>query len=176
MNNESDADRQEAKDAYTKYNRGLREIYRDNIKTFDNQILALSAGTLGLSLTFVSNLVNLQTALLMPLLIVSWVLLAAAVLSVLFGLRFATASKTIREALDGGKQLTGLGDYEKSGPDPKSATKRTKARDERIDLYNKLAFWFFVLGLATMVFFISVNVLSNDDTKGSVLALYMSLA
>ena len=80
-------------DAYTKYNRGVREMYRDNIRTFDNQILALSAGTLGLSLTFVSNLVNLQTASLLWLLIVSWALLAAAILSVLIGLRFATRSK-----------------------------------------------------------------------------------
>jgi len=159
MNNESDVDRKKAIDAYTTYNRGVREIYRDNIRTFDNQILALSAGTLGLSLTFVSNLVNLQTASFLWLLIVSWVLLAAAVLSVLFGLRFATRSKTIRDTLDTGKQLTGLGDYEESGPDREASTARAKAKDNRIDLYNKLAFWFFLFGLTAMVIFISVNLL-----------------
>ena len=173
MSNEPDVSRQEAKDAYAGFNRGEREIYRDNIRTLDNQILALSAGTLGLSLTFVSNLVNLQSASLVPLLIVSWALLAAAVLTVLLGLRFATRSKTIRDALDAGKQLTGLGNYEESGPDPKSATARADAKDNRIDLYNKLSVWFFVFGLAAMIIFISVNVLSADSAGSNFPAMSM---
>ncbi len=165
MSNEADADRQKAIDAYTKYNRGVREIYRDNIRTFDNQILALSAGTLGLSLTFVSNLVNLQTASLLWLLIVSWALLAAAILSVLIGLRFATRSKTIKDTLDAAKQLMGLGDHSESGPDPEAAEVKAKSKDDRIDLYNKLSIWFFVLGLAAMIVFLCVNVLFETATS-----------
>ena len=72
MSNKPDADRQKAIDEYIKYNRGEREIYRDNIRTYDNQKLALSAGTLGLSLNFVGDLVDLQNALYVPLLVLGW--------------------------------------------------------------------------------------------------------
>ena len=159
MSNESDADRQKRVEIHSNLIRGLTEVYRDNIRTFDNQILALSAGTLGLSLTFISNLVNLQRSFLLWLLIVSWALLAAAILSILFGLRFATRSKTMKESLDTGEQITGLGKYEESGPDRETAMARVNARNKRIDLYNKLSFCFFVFGLAAMIIFISINVL-----------------
>lgn len=150
---------QRAIDAYTDYNRGVGAVYRENIKIFDNQILALSAGTLGLSLTFVSNLVDLQAAIILPLLVLSWLLLGAAILAVLLGLRYATRLKTIKITLDVGKQVTGLGEYESPGPDPKSATIKSEAKNNRIDLYNKLSFVFFLSALPAMLIFISVNVL-----------------
>lgn len=162
MSDESGSDRQKANDAFKEYNRGVREIYRDNIRTLDNQILALSAGTLGLSLAFVSNLVYLQAALMLPLLILSWVLLAAAILAVLFGFRYATRLKTLKNTLDAGRQLTGLGEYEKTGPDRESATAKSDAKNERIELYNKLSFWFFVCALVAMIIFISINVLFEE--------------
>jgi hypothetical protein len=162
MSDEYGSNRQKAIDAYQEYNRGVGKIYAENIRTLDNQILALSAGTLGLSLTFVSNLVYLQAALMLPLLILSWVLLAAAILAVLFGLRYATRIKTTRNTLDAGRQLTGLGKYEKTGPDPESATAKSDAHNERIDLYNKMSVLFFVCALAAMIIFISINVLFGE--------------
>lgn len=80
-------------------------------------------------------------------------------MSVLIGLRFATRSKTVKDTLDAAKQLMGLGDYSERGPDPEAAEVKAKSKDDRIDLYNKLSIWFFVLGLAAMIIFICVNVL-----------------
>ena len=58
----------------------------------------------------------------------------------------------------------GLGDHSESGPDPEAAEVKAKSKDDRIDLYNKLSIWFFVLGLAAMIVFICVNVLFESAT------------
>ncbi len=159
MSDDIDTEREKkAMDAYEIYNRRASETYKQNLRMLDNQLLVLSSGALGLSLTFVTDLVDLQEAKLLPLLILSWVLLGTSILSGLFGLRYATSTKTIRETLDAAKQKAGLGKYSKS-QDPKTGKVRSDAVTARIELYNKMAFWFFVFGLAMMMVFISVNIL-----------------
>lgn len=159
VNTDTEAGRQRAMDAYKEYNRGIGENYKQNLKMLDNQLLVLSSGALGLSLTFVTDLVDLQEAMLLPLLISSWVLLGTGILVNLFGLRYTTSIKTIRDTLDAGKQTAGLGKYSEKGPDPKAGKVRSDTKNERIDLYNKWSFWLFVFGLIAMVTFISVNIL-----------------
>lgn len=161
MNNDNESERQRAMDAYKDFNRGIGENYRQNLKMLDNQLLVLSSGALGLSLTFVTDLVDLQEALLLPLLILSWALLGTGILVSLFGFRYTTSTKTIRETLDAAKQTAGLGEYAEEGPDPKAGKVRSEAKNERIDLYNKLSFWLFVFGLIAMMTFISVNILGE---------------
>ena len=174
MSDENEAKRQKVFDALTEYNRGVVENFKQNIRTLDNQILVLSAGALGLSLTFISDLVNLREALWFPFLILSWVLLGAAILAVLLGLRYATRIKTLRESLDAGQQMAGLGEYSEKGPDPKAGTAKSNVKSERIDLYNRLSLWLFVCGLVVMVTFISINMLSerygrSHDAPGTVI-------
>lgn len=161
MSNDAKADYQKAMDAYKEYGHGVSETYKQNLRMLDNQLLVLSSGALGLSLTFVTDLVDLQNAMLLPLLILSWVLLGTGILTGLFGLRYATRTKTLHETLDAAKQTAGLGKYSEKGPDPKAGKVRSDAKTERIDLYNKLSFWFFVLGLMAMMTFISINILSE---------------
>jgi len=161
VNNDTEAERQRAMDAYKEFSRGVGENYKQNLKMLDNQLLVLSSGALGLSLTFVTDLVDLQEAMLLPLLILSWVLLGTGILVSLFGLRYTTSTKTIRETLDAAKQTAGLGTYVEKGPDPKAGKVRSDAKNERIDIYNKLSFWLFVFGLIEMLTFISVNIIGE---------------
>lgn len=159
VSNDTEAERQRAMDAYKEFNRGIGETYKQNLKMLDNQLLVLSSGALGLSLTFVTDLVDLQEAMLLPLLISSWALLGTGILVSLFGLRYTTSTKTIRETLDAAKQTAGLGKYSAKGPDPEAGKAKSDAKNELIDLYNKLSFWLFVFGLIAMMTFISINIL-----------------
>lgn len=158
MNTAADS-QAKALDIYEKWNRWTADNYRQNANSLDNKLLTLSAGTLGLSLTFVGNLVNLASASLLPVLVASWVLLTLSSLAGLFGLRFATKESTVREMLDAAKQKGGLGAYQESGPDVAAGKVRSDAIAKRIELYNLLAFWVFVFGLTAMITFISVNIL-----------------
>ena len=80
-------------------------------------------------------------------------------MTVLFGLRYATSIKTTRETLDTAKQVAGLGNYAEKGPDPEAAKKKSDAKNERIDRYNKFALWMFVVALVALMTFISINIL-----------------
>lgn len=161
MSNDAEADYQKAMGAYKEYNYGVSETYKQNLRMLDNHLLVLSSGALGLSLTFVTDLVDLQYALLLPLLILSWALLGTGILTGLLSLRYATQNKTIRDTLDAAKQTAGLGKYSEKGPDPKAGKARSDAKNNRIELYNKSSFWLFVFGLIAMVTFISVNIVSE---------------
>lgn len=147
-------------DEYEKFNRRVSENYKKNLSMLGNQLLVLSSGALGLSLTFVTDLVDLQDALILPVLILSWVLLGSGILADLFGLRFATRTRTLQETLDAAKQKLGLGGYSNS-PDMEAGKVRADALTKRLDLYNGWSFWLFVFGLIAMMTFVSVNVFND---------------
>lgn len=160
VSNETESERQKKMDEYEKFNRRVSDTYKKNLSMLGNQLLVLSSGALGLSLTFVTDLVDLQEALLLPVLILSWVLLGSGILADLFGLRFATRTKTLQENLDAAKQKLGLGGYSNS-PDMEAGKVRADALTKRLDLYNGWSFWLFVFGLIAMMTFISVNIFSD---------------
>lgn len=160
MSNDAEAELQKKMDAYKEFSRGTKENHKMNLSMFNKQLLALSSGALGLSLAFVTDLVDLQDAMLLPLLILSWMLLGSGILTDLFGLRFATRTKTRQETLDAAKQKIGLGEFS-NNPDFEAGKLRADALTKRQELYNKWSFWLFVFGLIAMVTFISLNVLSE---------------
>ena len=140
----------------------LRQIYSDNMRVLDQQLLALSAGTLGLSLTFITDLIDLEAALILPVLIVGWIFLAGSVVMVVTGLRYATRLKTVRLNSDNAHQMAGTGEY-KGKADPKAAMTQANSRADRIELYNKLGYWLFVAGLVLLMTFILKNVVVGEQ-------------
>lgn len=160
MSNDTEAELQKKMDAYKEFSRGTGENHKMNLSMLNNQLLVLSSGALGLSLAFVTDLVDLQDAMLLPMLILSWLLLGSGVLADLFGLRFATCTRTRQETLDAAKQKIGLGEYSNS-PDMEAGKVRADALTERLELHNRWSFWLFVFGLIAMMTFISVNILWN---------------
>ena len=142
---------------YEDYNRGIREIYLQNIKALDSQNLYISAGALGLSLTFISDLVDTQNVVLLQMLIASWVLLSAAIVISLLGFRFTTKLQNIKDSLDAARQKLGLSPYEDVGPDPDAADEKQITKECRLDLYNRLSLWSLIVGILAMVTFVSCN-------------------
>ena len=146
-----------ASDVYSELLRGEQEVYMQNCKAMDSQMIYIGAGTLGLSLAFVSELVNLPDARWLPVLILSWFALTASIITNLFGFRFVTRLQYLEESLDIGKQLTGLPPYDEVGPDPAAATERTQATERQRERFNKWSFWLLVIGLVAMIVFVAIN-------------------
>ena len=61
--------------------------------SFDNQLLTFSSALLGLSLAFIKDIVPLNTAIWMPCLYSSWVLLAICILSTIASFRFGVEAQ-----------------------------------------------------------------------------------
>jgi len=148
---------------YEAYRKGIWDAYYMNIAMLDGRILALSAGLLGFSLTFITKLVNLESASFIFLLVISWILFGASILAVLFGLRYATDMKTVNEKEDAGLQSAGLEGYSKAGPNIDAGKKRTDVCQAKIERYNKSSFWLFVMALVSMLTFISINVVQGNQ-------------
>lgn len=61
------------------YWRQLFEIYKESSSQFDKQILFISGGALGLSMTFIKDIVSLETAHCKCLLAVCWIVLSLVI-------------------------------------------------------------------------------------------------
>lgn len=140
-----------------------KSTFMQNIEVLDRQLLALSAGTLGLSLTFVSSLVDLDTAVLLLLLAVAWIALTTSIVSVITGLRFATRADHMKVISDGFDQMAGIGEFQKSGPDFRGGQTNYETENARLELHNKVSAWSFVVGIAAMLLFILINVFAQQN-------------
>jgi len=149
-------------DDYKRWVEKYDEIHVQNLKTLDERILLVGAGTLGLSLTFISDLVELDSAQWMQLLILSWIALASAIIVNLWGFRYVTTRKYYLDRIDTLRQMTGVHPYEETGADFEGAKTRDQARSENVEKFNKVSFLLLMLGLASMVFFVSINALNQS--------------
>ena len=148
----------EAEAKYKDYSDGEAKTYSANVATLDGQILTLSAGLLGVSLAFISDLVDLKTAKHLELLMFSWVLAGASVLVVLSGFRFATSLKTHDGKLKAARQAFGVGDF-KGKPDLKEGKAQIDKIRYGVDKYNRWSFRLFVIALVSQMLFIAMNIL-----------------
>ena len=153
---------------YEKWVDRLITVYFENLKSLDNKIVFVSAGTLGLSLNFVSDLVDVESAKFVWLLIISWILLAFAISVNLFGFRFVTTREYFLESIRDLQLMTGLHPGGESEPDFEGAKFGEQARAKKVERFNFASFWLLVLGLGAMLFFVSFNVVFQLSPSSTV--------
>jgi len=76
----SPADQEARVQLYTQTREDLLKRMLSNSENFDRAVLTLSSAALGLSVTFIKNIVDLSTAIYVPLLAVSWVMFVSAII------------------------------------------------------------------------------------------------
>jgi len=79
-------------DTYLKEREFLIDSEREGSKSFDKFILSLSAGAIGLSLTFLTNIVSNVSSWSIWFLIIAWGLLVLSMLSTMISLLTSQAS------------------------------------------------------------------------------------
>lgn len=136
---------------HDEYRKKIWEDSQSGSENFDKYLITFSTGALGLSLSFIKEIVPLKDAIWIPLLIVSWATFILAALVTLISFRFSLL------ALD--RSVPVLHDYYLKG--------KTEAYDKHMDDWRTKAIdwcawgglFCFVLGLICTMIFVSGNVL-----------------
>ncbi len=81
----------------TEYRQQLITLEQKSVESFDKTVIALSGGALGLSLTFVKEIVDLANALQTQWLLTAWICWTTSLLCVL--LSFWLSAKAMRKAI-----------------------------------------------------------------------------
>ncbi len=85
-------------DVDIEYRRLLQELENKSQEQYDKTVIMLSTGALGISFAFLKDIVNLDTAVVIWLLISAWVCWALSVTSVL--LSFYSSKSALRKAIE----------------------------------------------------------------------------
>lgn len=85
------------REIYQEYRRDILKRQLSNTENLDRQILTLSSSILGITITFIKNVVPVDKAILVPLLIASWGLLTFAIISTLIS--FHVSQKGLSQQL-----------------------------------------------------------------------------
>lgn len=154
-------------DAYTKdYDEKIAlstELHKLSSQEFDKQVVYIAGGGLALTLTFAKDIASVTNSHFVPLLLVTWLLFAAALLINLFSYRKAAhtydASTSLhrhyRECHVAGKAIN-----EPICNDWK--TRMTKG-DAQVTRLNTWSFGTVAAGISSFILFVLLNVLNMSD-------------
>jgi uncharacterized membrane protein len=138
---------EERKQLYADTRKDLLGRQLSNAERFDNAILTLSTGVLGISLAFIKDTVPLKEAINIELLKTSWWLFGAAIISTI--LSFVFSQLGIK------KQLKYAEKYYLEEKD--EFLRKTNIPARITDILNNLSGIFFLGGILATVLFVSIN-------------------
>lgn len=148
MEMEADQPKEERKKIYTRTRNDLLIRNLSNSEKYDNAILTLSTGVLGISLAFIKDIVPLDKAQYVILLKASWWVLGASIVSTLVS--FVLSQLAIKRQLEYAEQYY------------------LEEKDEYLYKKNCPALWtefvnyasgiLFIVGILTSICFVSVNI------------------
>lgn len=147
---------QQRRRLYDAHRAELLERQRSNSESYDKAILTLSSGALGLSLTFIKDLLPTSKPLWMGVLYGSWMLLTAAIITTVAS--FLLSSAAINQAIEQGAEYY----LHKKG----EAFARTKL-SIAVDAINYTSGAFFVVGILLTVLFVRINFSEARSMKDS---------
>ena len=143
--------------------RGARDLAeQESAKSYDQAMLTLAAGALGLSVAFVKDIAPEPVSWSLPALFAGWGCLAYSVLSVVRS--FEVAQKHIRWLTRWAdiKYNPGYPKPPPEIPDAKTATGLGLNPDQPwgdyVDTLNRRAFWYFRAGVVAILIFSGINV------------------
>lgn len=153
------ANRLERQQNYEKIRSEMARTYESNVEARDKAILTLSTALLGVSIAFVTNVVDLTTAEYKIVLVIGWVSL---VLALVISVANYMLSEPLFDASNKHLEASfGMGEF-------RDATEPDYSHKDRMDSYNQ---WLtrlnrttaisFLVGVVCLGFFFSYNVLSQ---------------
>lgn len=117
------------------------DAYFQSSKQFDNQVLYISSGALGLSFAFVQDIVSLNDSDYKFLLLLSWVLFTIVIFSSFLSHYYSKKALNLKIKL-----------YHQE--DSSDADKLNK----RVVCLNKSMIWLLLSGLLSLITFLSINI------------------
>jgi len=142
-------------EGYNAYMKDLRLIQMSNAETYDKALLTLSSAFLGISLTFISNVVSLSEAYYLFFLYFSWSLFALTIILTIFSLIF---SQWVNRELQAGAKkyfLEGI----------KEENKYSETLSRQLDKLNTSGGVCFILAVLSITLFVSINIGGPSVTK-----------
>jgi hypothetical protein len=124
-----------------KYWHSVYELYKESSKQYDRNVLYIASGALGLSMTFIKDIVDFTNVECKILLMISWFVLVGVILMSLISHYFSM------KALN--QKLATINDDN----DPKS-----KWLDEIVGILNLLMLIFLPFGIMMLFIFIYINI------------------
>jgi hypothetical protein len=130
-----------------KYVNELYSTFAYGIAQFDKNILYISTGALGLSITIIDSIIKLETAICKSILLCSWYLLAFTILLSLYShmLSYQLTNKLIEVV--GNEEI-----------DEEKLRNKSNIKISRI---NKLMLATLVFGIICFIIFININIFKN---------------
>jgi MFS family permease len=136
--------RSEKKTALQSFREDLVRIAEKSQDNFESQLSYIAAGTIGVTIAFVSDIVPIDRAKYIIFLLIGWLLLAACLFINLYShiVSFRNHRQTIS-------------DIDKKNYDPDVATRRNKI----INRWNLGSLWTLITGIIGILLFISINMI-----------------
>ncbi len=147
---------------YVSYRNDLAELKAESIRSYDQALLTLSGGALGLSIAFIENLTTRPPSV--PVVLVcAWILLTLALFSTLLSFYSSQiAFKKEIEDLDVKHSKT-ITQNNKASLYHRAIEWLTDHSNKATETLNRLSALFFIVGIIFLVWFSSVNLLQPES-------------
>lgn len=146
------------RDFYKEYRKELQKVVDKCEDEFEKRLIYIAAGALGLSFTFISNIVEIDGARFIWILICGWISLIACIC---INLLSHTSSKTKAQ-----KTIDEIdNELEKEEFDDTELRKNIDKRNKNTEFINKLTTWLMIGGICLIVAFASINMLKSNTEK-----------
>lgn len=147
MTNTDSSDQQQRESLHSEYRRDLLARQISNAVNYDNAILTLSSAGLGLSLVFIKDILPIEKVDYLSLLISSWFLFGAAIISVIVS--YFTSQKAIDKQLDIA--------YDYYIKEEEGAFKKKNNFSICTERLNKLSGFLCIMAIAITILFVTLN-------------------
>ncbi len=146
---------QRGQQLHDEHRRKVWEDLKSGSENFDKYMVTLSSGALGISLTFIKDIVPLKQAVFVPALIVSWVSFVACILTTLISFRLSIRSLE--------KMMPYLDAYYLKG-ETEAFNQHLKSLSTRaVDWCANIGIGLFISGLILTMLFVSKNVFKETS-------------
>lgn len=137
------------------YRKQLQKVVDKSEDEFEKRLLYIAAGALGLSFSFITDIVTISQSTCLWILIVGWGLLAACILINL--LSHIGSKNKANESIDLIDAFLTSGESDNS-----SLIDAINKKNSQTELVNKTTVWSLFLGIAFIITFASINLLQNN--------------
>ncbi len=140
------------------YRKQLQKVVDKSEDEFEKRLLYIAAGALGLSLSFITDIVTISQSTCLWMLIAGWGLLIVCILINL--LSHIGSKNKANESIDLIDAFLTSGESDNS-----SLIDAINKKNSKTELVNKVTVWSLFLGIVFIVTFASINLLQNNTSN-----------
>lgn len=142
------------KEYYEGYRKLLQVVVDKSEEEFEKKLIYIAAGALGLSFTFISDIVNIATSELLYILIVGWVSLIGCIC--------LNLTSHILSKNKANKTISDIDEFILSdNNDDTILRKKIHKRNKNTDCANYITIGMLILGIICIVLFVSYNMINS---------------